>query len=194
MYYLRHPEARWERIFFERTRTSIRGFISRAAKARTLSGVVLEIGSGLETFTRDAFVRETPQLRFLRSEMQARHRIEGASEGAAELDLRCDVTRLGIRSMSVDGVICSEVLEHVFDYRSGIAEIARILKPGGVLVLTTPFLYPLHGEIDLWRFTPQALELMLRDAFDIQEIALFPWIEGAPSFPVGVGIIAARRG
>jgi ubiquinone/menaquinone biosynthesis C-methylase UbiE len=39
---------------------------------------------------------------------------------------------------SYDAVVCSEVLEHVESWRGIVDNIARVLKPGGVLVLTTP--------------------------------------------------------
>ncbi len=38
---------------------------------------------------------------------------------------------------SFDLIICSRVLQHVFDWRESVAEFARILKPGGDLVLLT---------------------------------------------------------
>lgn len=40
-----------------------------------------------------------------------------------------------------DAVWCSEVLEHLFDVHAALAELNRVLRPGGTLVLTTPY----HG-------------------------------------------------
>jgi SAM-dependent methyltransferase len=50
-----------------------------------------------------------------------------------------DVTALTFRDRSMDGVVCLDVLEHVPDYRAALCEFARVLKPGGTLVLTVPF-------------------------------------------------------
>ncbi|MCZ6829133.1 MAG: class I SAM-dependent methyltransferase [Gammaproteobacteria bacterium] len=43
---------------------------------------------------------------------------------------------------SFDQVICSEVLEHIPDYRGALAEIERVLKPGGLLCVSVPRLWP----------------------------------------------------
>ncbi|NLA67047.1 MAG: methyltransferase domain-containing protein [Gammaproteobacteria bacterium] len=51
-----------------------------------------------------------------------------------------DVTRLGMEDASLDAVASFDVLEHVPDYRAALAEFARVLKPGGRLVLTAPFI------------------------------------------------------
>lgn len=53
---------------------------------------------------------------------------------------REDVTRpLRLAGGSLDGVVSLDVLEHVPDYRAALREFSRVLKPGGVLVLTVPF-------------------------------------------------------
>lgn len=41
-----------------------------------------------------------------------------------------------------DKVVCSEVLEHIPDYRRAIAEIDRVLKPGGTLAISVPRYWP----------------------------------------------------
>lgn len=50
-----------------------------------------------------------------------------------------DITDLSFDSNSFDIVGSFEVLEHVPDYRAGLSELARVLKPGGHLVATFPF-------------------------------------------------------
>ncbi len=53
-----------------------------------------------------------------------------------------------------DAIICSEMLEHVRDPRIVIAEAARVLKPGGRLLIAVPFLYQIHASpYDFGRYT-----------------------------------------
>ena len=47
------------------------------------------------------------------------------------------------RIKTADFVFSSEVLEHIYDVENAFSEVARILKPGGRLLLTTPY----HGLI-----------------------------------------------
>ena len=55
---------------------------------------------------------------------------------------QADVTKLPFADGSFDVVICSEVLEHIKDNRTAIAELVRVLKPGGDLVVTVPRFWP----------------------------------------------------
>jgi ubiquinone/menaquinone biosynthesis C-methylase UbiE len=52
--------------------------------------------------------------------------------------LAADGRRLPFPDASFDAVICSEVLEHIPDYRAVLDEIARVLKPGGRLCVSVP--------------------------------------------------------
>ena len=60
-------------------------------------------------------------------------------QGCMELVRREDVTAMSLATGSVDAVVTMDVLEHVADFRSALAEFARVLRAGGVLVLTVPF-------------------------------------------------------
>lgn len=55
-------------------------------------------------------------------------------------------TEVPLADESADIVLCTEVLEHVSDPAAVVREIARLLRPGGRAVITTPFLFPLHEE------------------------------------------------
>lgn len=66
-----------------------------------------------------------------------------------------------IKSEAFEVVLCSQVLEYVADPRRLIAEVHRVLKPGGVLLLSVPAIFPIDSEKDAWRFLPQSLRLLL---------------------------------
>ncbi|MEU4691707.1 methyltransferase domain-containing protein [Actinoplanes sp. NPDC023714] len=51
--------------------------------------------------------------------------------------LNGDVTRLPLRSGSADVVVAGEILEHVTDLPGTVAELSRVLRPGGLIVLDT---------------------------------------------------------
>lgn len=78
--------------------------------------------------------------------------------------------RNSIYSSTYGVVVCTEVLEHVKNPFKAVAEIHRVLKPGGVAVVTTPFNFRIHGPApDCWRFTRSGLEVLFAD-FDILEL------------------------
>jgi SAM-dependent methyltransferase len=81
-----------------------------------------------------------------------------------------DAQALGIRDGAFDVVLCTEVLEHLPEPQRAIDEIYRVLSPGGELLLTTRFLFPLHDTPhDYFRFTKYGLRHLLR-RFDIVEL------------------------
>ena len=70
-----------------------------------------------------------------------------------------------LENASVDVVLCTETLEHVPNTACFLREMARVLRPGGRLVLTVPFSARYHYiPHDYWRFTPACLEKVLREA------------------------------
>lgn len=82
-----------------------------------------------------------------------------------QIDIRADASCLPIQDSSYEWVLCSEVLEHVGDPPRVIQEAFRVLKPGGTLVATVPFLFRLHADpIDIGRYSPWFLQKQLERA------------------------------
>lgn len=62
-----------------------------------------------------------------------------------------DVSALRRRDAALDGLVSLDVLEHVADYQAALRESARVLRPGGVLVLTVPFYDDLESSVRVAR-------------------------------------------
>lgn len=62
----------------------------------------------------------------------------------SRIDLVCDITAIPAQDASFDAILCSEVLEHIPDPTKALDEFARLLRPGGRLLLTAPFASFVH--------------------------------------------------
>jgi len=81
-------------------------------------------------------------------------------------------SQLPLQNDSFDTVILLEVLEHLERPEQALKEIQRVLRPGGTLILSLPFLYPVHdAPFDFQRYTPFGLERELKaSGFRIEEL------------------------
>lgn len=65
-------------------------------------------------------------------------RKQGRAQGRLGAMLQGDAFHLPFADATFDRVICSEVMEHVHDYRAAARELARVAKPGAKLAITIP--------------------------------------------------------
>ena len=72
------------------------------------------------------------------------------------------------KDSSIDLLVSNSVLEHIYDYKTVIEEVYRVLKPGGYLYLSIPSLCMRHHEYDYHRWTMPGLLAMLQQ-FEIVE-------------------------
>lgn len=90
--------------------------------------------------------------------------VDRASPGAAP-DVVADAHALPFADGAFDAGVSFQVFEHLESPARCLAELARVVRPGGDLVLTVPGVWPAH-EVphDYWRFTRYGLEALARNA------------------------------
>jgi SAM-dependent methyltransferase len=119
--------------------------------AEELKGTVLDLASGDGSA---ALHRAAPAARWVRVDVGHRP------------DVRADLTApLPFGDDAADGAALIWFLYIAPDPAAVLAEIRRVLRPGGVLLLATPLAFGLNPEPrDLWRFTGEGLERLLDGA------------------------------
>lgn len=135
--------------------------ILESVKRETASffGSVLDVGCGFMPYRR------------LIESVEAVEKYTGMDLGqptyyaGVEPDLTWDGRSIPVEDDSFDCIIATEFLEHYAEPRLVLAEIRRVIRPGGLLFATVPFIWNLH-EVphDEYRYTPYSLERLLRAA------------------------------
>ncbi len=121
-----------------------------AVKGR-LAGQVLDIGGGRR---RGSF----------RAPSDARWVVADVSHAGGP-HVCADVQALPFRDSTFDAIKITEVLEHVPDTAAALRECRRVLRPGGRLVATAPFLERLHGDPnDYVRYTDAMWRVLLAES------------------------------
>ena len=105
------------------------------------------------------------------------------------VDRVLNLHNIGLPDEVAGTVLCLETLEHVEYVRQAMAEMHRILAPGGFCLISSSMNFPIHEyPSDYWRFTPSGFESLLR-CFDSQHVS---WI-GNDRFPQIILGIGAKR-
>jgi SAM-dependent methyltransferase len=126
------------------------------AAAALLHGRVLEIGSGDRRLEKHLRV----DARYIALDYPPSGKRYGKRP-----DVWGDAVRLPFRAATLDAVVLLEVLEHLPDPRTALTEASRVVIPGGCVLLSFPFLYPIHdAPYDYSRFTQFGLQQMAAEA------------------------------
>ncbi len=100
--------------------------------------VVLDVGCGSAWVARELLPRKEAVISFdiaLRNTTEALKRYPATNHVA----VTGDAFDLPFRDNSIDAVISSEVMEHVPDVPSYLQNLLRVVKPGGTIVISTPY-------------------------------------------------------
>jgi len=135
-------------------RKETRAFAEAVARSLALEGPVVEIGAlqvaGQEKYAdlRPLF----PGTQFIGCDMR-----EGRGVDRIE-----NLHKLSFADASVGTMILLDTLEHVQYPFVAMQEVRRVLKPGGVVIMASVMLCPIHDyPSDYWRFTPEAFTVLL---------------------------------
>jgi ubiquinone/menaquinone biosynthesis C-methylase UbiE len=128
----------------------------KIAKHVPSSGRILDIGSGTAPVSPDLTRTVLADV-----SAEAMKNVEGMATVVTS------ITQMSFEAASFDCILCSEVLEHIQDDEKAVAELRRVLKPGGVLVVTVPFQKRFWAEDDEYvghvrRYDPGELEQKLQ--------------------------------
>lgn len=95
-----------------------------------------------------------------------------AQSNLQKVDVVCDATDLKFDNQVFDTVFSTQVIEHVADHQTMLAEINRVLKPNGILILSGPLLWELHEEpYDFFRFTKYGFQFVLENnGFEVLDL------------------------
>lgn len=162
-----HPQASCYGGRRNSSRTQLRRFLERAARSVKPGQLVLDAGAG-----RAAYAPLFAHARYETADFLA---VTGKKY--AQPDYVCDLAAIPVEDERFDHVLLTQVLEHLPEPAKVLAELNRVMKPGGTLWLSAPFFYTEHERpYDYYRYTRYGLRFLLEQAgFRVRELE---WLEG----------------
>jgi SAM-dependent methyltransferase len=149
------------------SRTYLHRFLERAGEAVQPDHLVLDAGAG----------RAPYRALFAHARYETADFVAVKGKKYVQPDYVCDLAQIPVEDARFDHVLLTQVLEHIPEPPTVLAELHRVMKPGGMLWLTAPLFYAEHERpYDYFRYTRYGLRHLLEGAgFAVQEIE---WMEG----------------
>jgi SAM-dependent methyltransferase len=99
-----------------------------------------------------------------------------------------DLHALSVPDESIGTALLLDTVEHVARPWQALAEVHRVLRPGGVVIMTSHLYFPIHAHPDdYWRFTTSAFGVLL-DSYDVISLVS----AGMPKLPHTIVGVAAK--
>ena len=161
---------RWQRIARDHRGQSLLRMLEYERLAETpVTGRVLDVGGGRHARYRDLLP-------------------PGLAIESVNIDPQIEPTYViepgapfPVPDATYDTALCFNTLEHIYDAAAVLAEIRRVLKPGGRLIVTVPFMFRIHGHPDdYFRATPSWWHETFR-RLDFARLELQPLVWGRRS-------------
>ncbi|PZR06353.1 MAG: hypothetical protein DI536_30225 [Archangium gephyra] len=160
--------------------------------ARHAHGELLDVGCGdkpwLELFTPHVGT-------YVGVEHQAVFEKTNASNSERKPDVMYDGTTLPWSGPSFDTVVSFQVLEHTPNPEQLVSEMARVMRPGGTLIISAPFSYRLHEQpYDYFRYTPFGLRTLVeKQGLEVEQVTPFGAVWSVIAHKVNSHLIGLGR-
>jgi SAM-dependent methyltransferase len=145
--------------------TEIRNFVREVSQETPVDAVLLDAGAGQCQY-RDSF----KHTRYIAADFA-----RGDSNwDYSKLDIICVLHQIPLAPASMDVILCTEVMEHIYNPLEVMRELSRVLRPGGTIYATVPFTLGEHQvPHDYYRYTRFALGYILKQA-NLQPVFIRP--------------------
>ena len=149
------------------SRVYLEAFLRQAGQAMPVGARVLDAGAGDERYKPIFAHTRYESVDFCQAD-QIQY---------ARVSVVCNLATLPLQDAQYDHVICTQVIEHTPNPTQVLRELCRVLRPGGMLWLSTPLFFEEHMQpYDYFRYTQFGLRRLLGEAgFAVQRI---DWLEG----------------
>ncbi len=154
-------------------------FVAELARTVELPEPIVEFGS-LQV--------EDGQANDLRALFAGREFVGTDMRPGAGVDRIEDLRELSLGDGEVGTALCLDTLEHCADPLTACRELHRVVRDGGLCVISSVMFFPVHGyPQDYWRFTPSGMALLLESFDDVWSGGV-----GHPELPMQVVGVAAK--
>ena len=136
-------------------RQNIRDFVEAVAQTLPIGEPIYEFGSFR--------VKGQEEIANLRPLFPGKEYVGCDLRSGPGVDRVLDLHNIDLPDATAGTVLCLDTLEHVEYCHQAVSEMHRILKEGGICVLSSVMLFPIHEyPHDFWRFTPDGFKSLLR--------------------------------
>jgi SAM-dependent methyltransferase len=155
---------------------SVRTAIFDALKSNLskFKGVILDLGCGIMPY-KEYITQNSVCIKYIGVDFE---KPAGAEYEMIKPDLFWDGISIPLEDSSVDTILATELLEHCAHPDIILKEAFRVLRPGGHIIFTVPFIWNIHlVPYDEYRYTPFALKRLLANSgfINIELKALGLW-------------------
>ena len=132
----------------------------KKAQHQVKSGMILDVGCGMKPYKS---LLNASGSTYYGTDYPLT--MKGSYGKSTKADFFSESTLLPFNNNTFDTLLSTQMLEHVSDPKKVIQEMGRVLKPGGIMILSAPMTWPLHEEpYDFFRYTLHGLRHLLQKA------------------------------